>query len=193
MQVAVKFDQHNQSLVASFSIIEEETVIVPIGFDALWAQAQWNNYVASRQGAVQQKYTLGEIEAMFLAFQEKDFNASAIIYLTSKVEPKVVKELERLNIPENLWIDSSLPYAMIKAIEVYILKVWAKYNLYRLQLLDNQFVDEVDFATIGEPPCWRGDVEWVVSESYRALQPDRFANTPEKLTTQYYKDYINNS
>jgi hypothetical protein len=33
-------------------------------------------------------------------------------------------------------------------------------------------------------------VEWVVSPSYQALQPDRFADTPEKLTIEYYQNYI---
>lgn len=176
----------NNFIILPFSLLPAE---LPEGFTELWTRTVWDNYVASRQ-VVQQKYTREQIEAMFISFQEKDFNANALAYL-NRVDLRITNALKAQNVPESMWIDVSLPYAMIQAVEKYIFRIWARYRFYRLQLQNNQYVDEIDTSSVGEPPCWRGDVEWVLNlENNQADEPNRFVGRQEKLTIQYYKDYI---
>lgn len=76
----------------------------------------------------------------------------------------------------------NLPYVMILAMQRWIQKLWAKYDTYKIAIMDNQDVTEIDFSDVGEPPCPFKDIQWVIDPAYQAKEPNRQVN----LNKDYY-------
>ncbi len=141
--------------------------------------------VVIEKSVTYQKYTHTDIANLALAYQEQEYDNMGITYLQEvklNLEfyflAKSTPQAEKMNV---------LPYCMILAVRKWIERIWAKYDVYKIQILDNVLIENVSFEEVGNPPCSMKDVQWVVDANYQAKQPNRQVNT----NITFYQDYLN--
>ncbi len=163
----VVFEAYNQTEKHQFATEEQAQAFAQ-------ANTMQVREIAVEEVALSQKYTLKQIVAIATEFQYEDFDAMGIAYLN---EVKMGYELYFISIgatePQKMAV---LPYAMILAIRKWIARIWEKYDFYKANIANGILVEEVDFSSVGAPPCTLKDVQWVVEEAYRTKHPNRQVN-----------------
>lgn len=128
-----------------------------------------------------QKYEIQDVLDMATNYQSNHVDSNGGIYLSNMF---IRLELAGASISEN---SRNLPYLMIKAIDYWAQKIWARYDDYKLILSNDVYLENIDYSVVGDIPCTLKDVQWIVDENYRKKFPNRQVN----IDKTYYQNYIN--
>jgi hypothetical protein len=150
---------------------------IPIGFDAIWTQEQFNTYIASVN--VNTAPTKEFIHKQASVYQDRYYDDKGLLFL--------------LNLKVDLirgygaGVDAVLPFQMIEAVNKWVNNVWSKafeYDAYA----SAGVAPTIDYeSSVGLPPCSFRDILWVINPVFQALEPNR----PVNMDINYYISYIN--
>lgn len=126
------------------------------------------------------QYSIEDIWNVALKCQRQEIDEMGAIYLSNALIRLELKGGAETNSPLHL------PYKMIKAIEKWTQKIWARYDFYKLNLKDGVLIESIDFSEVGQPPCSLKDVQFVIDSDYRLREPARVVNTD----VNYYNTYL---